>query len=413
MTRPRLCILTQYFPPEMGAPQGRLSELGERLIDRGWDVEALTALPNYPTGRIFPGYSPVRPHVEHVGRIRTVRVPLLPSKGGFAKRLASYFSFVAAACVWGPRLCRAPDLLLVESPPLFIGYAARFLAWRWNVGYVFNVSDLWPDSAVDMGVVGEDTLAVKMAAKLERKLYRGALGITGQSDAIVATVSARARNTPTEVVTNSVDPTRFGRDRADAEARALLGKEAGPIFIYAGLLGLAQGLDQILDLAAAWPPELSGRFVLVGDGPVRAHLEQRIERERLSRVKLLPAQPRARVPALLAAADVALITLGGTIHGAVPNKIYEAMASSLPIIIVAHGEAARRVESVGAGIAVPPRSPDQLLAACRRMIEDESLRARCGAAGRRAAETIYNRDHVAARLDQFLRARLGEHGRSV
>ena len=96
----KLCILTQYFPPEMGAPQARLSELGERLIDLGWEVEALTALPNYPTGRVFPGY-PRKVMAESVGRIRTVRVPLLPSQKGIARRLACYFSFAgSAAWVW-------------------------------------------------------------------------------------------------------------------------------------------------------------------------------------------------------------------------------------------------------------------------------------------------------------------------
>jgi colanic acid biosynthesis glycosyl transferase WcaI len=136
---PRLCILTQYFPPEMGAPQARLSELGERLIESGWEVEALTALPNYPTGRVFPEYRPTQACVENIGRIRTARVPLVPAKGGFARRLVCYFSFVASACRHGPRLCRKPDLMFVESPPLFIGYAARYLpeagdeyrfAWR-------------------------------------------------------------------------------------------------------------------------------------------------------------------------------------------------------------------------------------------------------------------------------------------
>jgi glycosyltransferase involved in cell wall biosynthesis len=303
-----------------------------------------------------------------------------------------------------------PDLLLVESPPLFIGYAARFLARRWNVGYVFNVSDLWPDSAVDMGIVGNDTIAVRMARKLERAVYREAVGVTGQTDDIVATVRERTNGTPIEVITNSVDPTRFGRNRADEQALDLVGREPGPIFMYAGLLGLAQGLDQILDAAAALPAELPGRFVLVGDGPVRRHLEQRVMREQLSRVRLLPAQPRERIPALLALADIALITLGGDIRGAVPNKIYEAMASSLPIIIVAQGEAARRVENAGAGIAVPPQTPVALREACRRMIEDATLRMRCGAAGRASAETIYNRDHIAARLDNFLRARLDASG---
>jgi glycosyltransferase involved in cell wall biosynthesis len=366
-------------------------------------------LPNYPTGRLFPGYRPLEPRIEDIGRIRTIRVPLWPSKSGFAKRLASYFSFVAAASLWGPRLCTRPDLIFVESPPIFIGYAARYLARRWKCGFVFNVSDLWPDSAVDMGIVEPDSIAVKLARRLELALYREAVGITGQTDDIVATIRGRAGNTPIEVITNSVDPQRFGRALCDADARALIGAEPGPVFIYAGLLGLAQGLDQILDAAAALPKALPGRFVLVGDGPVREHLERRVNREGITRVRILPMQPRARVPALLAAADIALITLGGRIHGAVPNKIYEAMASALPIVIVAEGEAVRRVETAGAGISVSPMDRDGLVSACRRLIEDPTLRAQLGAQGRKAAETLYNREHVAERLHRFLleRARAG------
>lgn len=403
---PRLCILSQFFPPEMGAPQGRLSELGERLIDRGWEVEALTALPNYPTGRLFPGYKPFEPRVENIGRIRTVRVPLFPSKAGFAKRLASYFSFVAAACAWGPRLCTRPDLIFVESPPLFIGYAARYLAKRWRCRFVFNVSDLWPDSAVDMGIIPAGSPAVVLARRLEHALYREAAGITGQTDDIVSTIRGRVSTTPTEVITNSVDPRRFGPTHADSDARALIGSEPGPVFIYAGLLGLAQGLDQILDAAVALPRGLAGRFVLVGDGPVREHLIERIDREGITRVKVLPMQPRQRIPSLLAAADIALITLGGKIHGAVPNKIYEAMASGLPIIIAAEGEAARRVEAAGAGIAVAPRDIAGLVHACVGLAENANRRAELGASGRLAAETIYNRDLVAEKLDRFLRGLL-------
>ena len=93
----RVCFVTQYFPPEMGAAQARLSELGERLIDLGWEVEVLTALPNYPTGRSFEAYNPTRPCTERVGRLPTVRVPRSPSKGGFAKRFRCYFSFVSSA----------------------------------------------------------------------------------------------------------------------------------------------------------------------------------------------------------------------------------------------------------------------------------------------------------------------------
>ncbi|HEY2148463.1 MAG TPA: glycosyltransferase family 4 protein, partial [Pirellulales bacterium] len=397
----RLCILTQYFPPEMGAPQARLSELGERLIDLGWEVEALTALPNYPTGRVFDGYDVRSPVVEQIGRIRTVRVPLYTAKTGFTKRLRSYLSFAASASRFGPRFCRRPDLLFVESPPLFIGYAARYLSWRWKCPFVFNVSDLWPESAIRMGIV-KPGVATRMAKRLERKLYRRAAGVTGQSAEIIDAVRRCVPSAKTEVITNGVDPARFGRKLIDDAARDLLGRESGPVFIFAGLLGFAQGLDQILDLAAALPAEVAGRFVLVGEGPERERLAARIQSERIGRVRIVPAQPRERIPALLAAADVAIVTLGMSIPGAVPSKIYEAMASSLPILLVADGEPARRIEEASCGLAVRAGDADGLRRAFHQLAGDRSLRERLGAAGRLAAESTYNRDRIAARLDAFL-----------
>lgn len=401
----RLTILTQYFPPEMGAPQARLSELGERLIDCGWDVTALTALPNYPEGRVRPEYRPWKAVIERVGRITTARVPLVPSQRGFARRLGAYFSFAASAVLLGPRLLPRPDLLFVESPPLFIGLAAVPLASRWKVPYVFNVSDLWPESAIRMGVVKEGALT-RMAASLERSLYRRAAAVTGQSDEIIDGVLRVAPGVRTQVVTNGVDPRRFGRDKADAEARAMLGSGDGPVFLYAGLLGLAQGLDQILDASAALPRDVPARFVLVGAGPDAERLAARVAREKLDRVTILPPVARERVPALLAASDVAFVTLGMSLPGAVPSKIYEAMASELPILLVAGGEAARRVTDAGAGYAVGPGDGPAILSAVRRLAADAPERARLGKAGRRAAEELYDRDRIAERLDVFLRQTL-------
>jgi glycosyltransferase involved in cell wall biosynthesis len=400
---PRITILTQYFPPEMGAPQARLSELGERLLDLGWEVDVLTALPNYPEGKVRAGYASWKPVVETVGRLRTARVPLVPSQQGFAKRLGSYFSFAAAASALGPSLLPRPDVLFVESPPLFIGYAARALSWRWKCPFVFNVSDLWPESAIRMGVV-KPGLATTLAERLEHSLYRDSAGVTGQSSEIIDAVKRASPGTPTELVTNGVDPTRWGRHQATAEARALLGSEPGPVFVFAGLLGLAQGLDAFVDLAKGLPSSIPGRIVLVGDGPRRAHLERRIAEENVERVRILPAQPREMIPQLLAAADVALVSLGMSIPGAVPSKIYEAMAASLPILLIADGEPMRRVQEAGAGISVVPGDGTALKAAFTSLATDSELRARFGASGRAAAETTYNRNRIAQRLDAFLKS---------
>jgi glycosyltransferase involved in cell wall biosynthesis len=405
---PRLTILTQYFTPEMGAPQVRLSELGAALVRRGWGVEVLTALPNYPTGRIFPGYAPWRTTVEGQGEMSVVRVPLWPSKTGMAKRMLSYLSFAASAALLGPRRRpdrRPPDLLLVESPPLTTGLTARWLAWRWRCPYVLNVSDLWPESFLRVGAL-QPGILTRMAEAFENSLYRHAAGITGQSQEIIDHVRQRSPETPTAVITNGCDPARFGPGMADGDARNLLGNAPGPVFLYAGLLGIAQGLDQLLDLAATLPPEVPGRFVLVGDGPMREALLARVEGERIPRVTILPAQPRERIPALLAAADAAVISLVAPIPGAVPSKIYEAMASHLPILLVARGEPARRVEEAGAGLAVAPGDGAALAAAFRRLATDEALRRHLGEAGRHAAETTYHRDRIAERLHRFLLERL-------
>lgn len=398
----RLLILTQYFPPEMGAPQARLSELGEQLVDLGWEVDCLTAFPNYPTGQVLPGYNSRRSVVESVGRIRTARVPLTPAKSGFVRRLHCYFSFVWSASRLGPGLLQKPDLLFVESPPLFIGFAAKRLSRHWRCPYVFNVSDLWPESAVRMGVIKEG-LVSRSIEKLELNFYRHAAAVTGQSSEIIDSVRRRSPATKTEVITNGVDPTRFGKQWADDSARELFGQEPGPVFIYAGLLGLAQGLDQILDLAKSIPAGVPGRFVLVGDGPVKEHLVRRIAKEGISRVRLAPAVTRERVPALLAMADAAVISLGMKLPGAVPSKIYEAMASGLPILLIAEGEAVARVHAANCGLTVSPGDASSLREAFLKLAGDSSLRQAMSVEGRRAAETTYHRRSIAGKLDGLLR----------
>jgi len=405
MPSPRIVILTQYFPPEMGAPQVRLSELGEGLSQLGWEVTVLTALPNYPTGKIFEGYSPWRSRVETMGSMRIVQVPLWPSKNGAVRRLLTYESFARSAARYGPRQIEAPDLLFVESPPIFIGSAARSLARRWRCPYVLNVSDLWPDSLLHVGAMKEG-LRYRILQRVERRLYGGAAAFTGQSTEIVESVSERNPGKPAEVITNGVAPQRFGRSQASDRARELIGERPGPVFVYAGLFGIAQGLDQILDLAVSLPPSVPGRFVLFGDGPEREAIERRVREEQIDRVRLLPAQPRDDVPALLGAADAAVIPLITKLPGAVPSKIYEAMASELPILLIASGEAAARVEQAAAGLTVEPGDAEALREAFIRLATDSGLRDQCAVHGRRAAESTYARPQITVRLDRFLREQL-------
>ncbi len=405
---PRLILLTQYFPPEIGAAQTRLFELGEELSGLGWEVEVLTALPNYPTGRIFEGYDPRNPVKETLGRLSVVRLPLRPAQSGLVNRLTCYFSFIRSTLRWGPKLCTKPDVLFVESPPLFIGHAGVFLSKHWSVPMVFNVSDLWPESAKYMKVV-KNRLVLAAAEALELSYYRRAALVTGTSNEIVESVCRRCPSTDAKEITNGVDVERFGPQFADDEARVLLRSQDRITFTYAGVMGMAQGLGMVLDVAETVRDLDHVQFVLVGDGAERESLRRRIEDENLRNVRLLPAQPKDRIPALLAASHVGFHVLKFSIPGSVPSKIYEAMASGIPILFAGGGEGARRVLEAQAGLVVPYEDSRGLEEAVRQLASSPGLREELGRSGRCAAEKLYNRKKIARRLHQLL---LGVIGRA-
>jgi glycosyltransferase involved in cell wall biosynthesis len=399
---PRILVLTQYFPPEIGAAQTRLFELGRELSSLGWDVEVLTALPNYPTGRVFTGYNPRKPVREVIGDLSVVRVPLRPAQKGFVNRLICYYSFVVSAIRWGRTLCRKPDVLFVESPPLFIGAAAVSLSKYWRIPFVFNVSDLWPQSAKSMRVV-KNRLLLTLAERLELSYYRRAALVTGTADEIVSSVRQRSP-TPAEVITNGVDLERFGAQYADDAARSLMRTDGRITFIYAGVMGVAQGLDRILDVAQRVKDLNQVQFVLIGEGAERESLKRRVEVERLHNVQVLGPQPKERIPALLAASDGVFNVLKYSIPGAVPSKIYEAMATGLPILFGGEGEGARRILEASAGIVAPYGDIAALEDGISRLATQPALRQQFGKAGRLAAEKLYSRKEIARRLHELLLA---------
>lgn len=404
----------------MGAAQTRLSELALRLVKLGWQVDVLTALPNYPTGEIFEGWPRVRARVCFEDGVRVVRLPLWPSQQGMVRRLATYTSFAASAAAWGARLvghygASPPDLIWVESPPLFLVGAAVYLARCFGCPYVMNVSDLWPESAAAMGMLSRQSLPYRGLAHIERWAYRHAAGITGQSDETIEHIAKIIPNTPRMVLTNGVDLARFAvsvDEKREArrwlcapfqEIDAALDKsgEGDPVvFVYAGLMGHAQGLEQIFDVAAKLPPQHPARFVLIGDGPMRAQLVALESKQRVPRVAVLEAQKREQIPKILAAADVAFVSLGMQIVGAVPSKIYEAMAAQIPILLLADpaSEAARRVLAGPWGQVVAPGDQAGVLEAVLQYSRPNRLQPQVG------EDFPYNRDALAGQLSDFLQS---------
>jgi glycosyltransferase involved in cell wall biosynthesis len=294
-----------------------------------------------------------------------------------------------------PRL----DVLITESPPLVLGISGFVLSRLKRARFVFNVSDLWPESAVVLDVLREGRVA-SLAYRLEAFCYRHAWRVSGQSREILESITRRYPETETVAFFNGVDTDRFSPEqRSDAVRRELAGG-AGAVALYAGLHGIAQGLDQVLAAAEKLRDE-DLRFVLVGDGPEKPALLDLARARELRNVTFLPPQAKEAMPALLASADVALVSLKSRIPGAVPSKLYEAMASGLPVVLIADGEPAAILRSAQAGIVVTPGHVDGVADAVRRMAGSPAERGRFGSAGRAAAVERFDRRPL---CDAFIEA---------
>lgn len=400
----KLTILTQYYPPEVGAPQARLSELASHFVQRGHDAVVLTAMPNYPTGRVHDGYGGLflRERSAGVDVLRTFIYPT--QKAEFTHRLANYFSFVLSSSICGSFALKRSDYLLVESPPLFLGLAGFWLSRLKRAKLIFNVSDLWPESAASMGLVDRNSAAFRISARLEAFCYRHAWLITGQSKTIVADIAQRYPQLRTFHLSNGVDSERFGPNKFNSGARAELSNNGEFVAVYAGLHGLAQGLDQVLEVARK--VKTGFRFVFVGDGPQKRMLQERAKDQGLGNVRFFDPRPASEIPALMAAADAILVTLKGQIPGAVPSKLYEAMASGCPVVLAAEGEAAEIVNRYEAGIVVKPGDINALADALHRLRSDRDLCLQMGMNGREAVRRNFDRSLIAANFIDHLEGSL-------
>lgn len=392
----RFGILTQYYPPEIGAPQARLAELAKRFVERGHQVYVITAMPSYPQGRIHAGYGGWY-RKERLEGSTVFRTWIYPTKSvATARRMANYGSFLASSLVSGAaRLPAAIDYLLTESPPLFLGITGYLLSRLRGARWIFNVSDLWPETAVRLGMVREGW-SLRAATRLEAFCYRKAWLVTGQSKEILDNIRQRFPGVPLYHLSNGVDTGRFRPEHRSEEIRGRLADGRPCVAIYAGLHGVAQGLEQILEAAALLRDVDTLRIVLVGDGP---HKEKLVAQARAlgleDSVRFVEPYSRDAMPAVMSSADIAIVPLKTWIPGAVPSKLYEAMGAGLPVVLVADGEAVGIVERSQAGIVVSPGDIAGLSAALRHLAVHPGERQQFGQRGRAAAEVSFNRRVIA------------------
>jgi glycosyltransferase involved in cell wall biosynthesis len=400
----RVIFLTHYFPPEVGAPQTRLFELAQRCTAAGHAVTVVTGFPNYPTGVIPVDYRGKRSMDEKLDGIRVLRTSVYATRNrGFVRRILNHLSF-ALSSLTAIRKVGPTDVIFVESPPLLIGLAVLIYRRFKRAPFIFNVSDIWPQSAVELGAL-RNPLAIRLAEMLELYLYGQAARVSVVTPGMIERLAARG--VPRQklfLLTNGVDTATFKPADPDRELAGRLGLNGQKIFLYAGTHGLAQGLGVILD-AARLTTKADVMYVLAGEGAEKEALVARANAEGIANVRFLPNQPKSMMPALLNLAYATIIPLRrlDLFKSALPSKMFESMAAARPIVAAVWGEAADLVEAAACGLVVAPEDSNALHAAVERLAADPGLAGTLGRNGRDYVIEHFDRKDIAARFVELLR----------
>ncbi|MBU3158687.1 glycosyltransferase family 4 protein [Clostridium frigoris] len=401
----RILFLTQYCPPEVGAPQNRIFEFAKKLKEFGHDVTILTALPNYPRGEIFEEYKGRGVVIEEIEGIKIVRTNIYATKSKqFTKRLRNYLSFTFSSVLRGAKHIDKQDVIITESPPLFLGFSGFVLAKIKGAKFIFNISDLWPESAIKLGVL-HNKLFIKMSVWLEEFCYRRAAAVTCQTQGIVDDIVKRGFDkNKIHLLTNGVDTKLFKKENRDENFRREIGIENKFALCYAGIHGIAQGLEVIINAAEIVKKEENIQFIFVGDGPEKQDLINLVKEKELTNVTFLPLQPKMNMPKIVASMDAAIIPLKKLelFKGALPSKMFETLASEIPIILPVQGEAAKLINNANAGIVVEPENSKEIAEAVLKLYNDIELRNSLGANGRVYVMENYARENITRKLEEVL-----------
>lgn len=400
----RILFLSDNFPPEGNAPATRLYEHATRWVRAGHEVTVITCAPNFPEGKLFPGYRNAWRRVEAMDGIRVVRVKTyITANEGFLRRTLDYLSFMLMATVMSV-FERRPAVVVATSPQFFCalaGWMVSVLKWR---PFVFELRDLWPASIMAVGAMRK-SLVICLLEKLELFLYR-------RADAIVSvTESFRedlvARGVPREkihVVINGVDLDRYEPRERDAALAREFRLEGKFVAGYMGTHGMAHALPKVLEAAERLLYRDDIAFFFAGSGAERARVERLVAERNLHNVRLIPRQPKDRMPALWSLCDLSIVPLRDTpvFATVIPSKIFESMGMGVPILMsLPDGEATGIVQRTRSGVCVPPENPEAMALEIARLADAREEMARLRAQSHDAAPQ-FSRDALAKRMGAVL-----------
>jgi colanic acid biosynthesis glycosyl transferase WcaI len=410
----KIGMLSQWFDPEPG-PAAIPGVIAREFVRSGHEVTVLTGFPNYPEGKIYPGFDNRRVSVSSSTGFPVTRVPLHPSHDRSALgRLANYSSFAISASIFGRDALKSADAIWVYNSPATVSLPL-FVHSKWGRKPIFlQVQDLWPDSLIDSGMFPGGTVG-KLAASVISSIVK----FTENHSAVIGVSSEGARavlldrnpRLDPSVIISSPNPTDESLFRPVEE----LPREAVPevpwqssfTVMYVGAVGEVQGLDSLIEAARILRGDDRIKFVIVGDGIAHARLTALAAEYKLHNLTFTGRVDKSLVPGYLATASVQLVSLAerSFLEYTTPSKIASLLASGVPIIGQLSGDGARLIQDAGAGLLAVPENGESLATVVLEMVAKSSSQlAEYGRRGRSYYESNLSAQVVASNVVRSLRA---------
>jgi colanic acid biosynthesis glycosyl transferase WcaI len=417
----KILYVSQYFPPEMGAPAARVAELSRLWAEAGHEVTVLTGFPNHPTGLIPPEYRHQLRHFvmrEKFHNVNVVRTWLFPCANRRAhQRMLNYSSFALSSAITGLFLSHS-DIVIGTSPQLLVALSGWWLARIRQLPFIFEVRDLWPESLAAVGVGNRNSLLYRALARVAGFLHREA------SHIVVVTPAFKRHlvdhqgvcKEKISVVENGVETDVFSPNQPSTRLRKEIGANGNFVVSYIGTIGMAHGLECLLD-AAAMLQNFSSRFLvmLIGEGAEKERLISLAQSRGLANVRFVDQQARDRVPEFICASNACLVLLkkADLFKTVLPTKLLEFMSCGRPIITNVDGQTHEIVMRANAGVFVNPENPVELANAILLLASQPELCESLGRNGRRFVVQHFTRQQSAVKYLSLLTTLLGQDQRAA
>ena len=399
--RLRILFITDNYPPEVNAPATRTHEHAKRWVEKGCNVTIVTCAPNFPQGKVYPGYRNKFYQTEYIDEIEVIRVwSYMTSNKGFFLRIFDYLSFAFTAFWAG--LFRPCDVIVATSPQFFTTFTAYFLSIFKQKPWFFEVRDLWPESIRSVGAMDKNSKILDIFETLELFLYKKAKRVIVVTEAFKKNLIQR--KIPCEkidVIPNGCNTELFYPCEANQKLKRDLGLRGKIVLGYIGTLGMAHGLDFIIYSFKKLNFKKYA-LLLVGDGAEKKSLKNLVAKEKIDGVHFLPSISKSEVPSYISICDICLVPLinSPTFRTVIPSKIFETAAMEKPFLLGVDGQARQIVEQYGCGIFFEPENEESFLMGIDRIQEPHTkslLKSGC-----KKLVTDYDRNVLADQMLQIL-----------